>query len=71
MRYIGKKEEAIVLYKKAIAINTNLEIVYYNLAVIYYNEKQYSLAIKHCNRAVELGYKVSPEFLKLLEPYRK
>ena len=68
---IGKKEEAIVLYKKAIAINTNLEIVYYNLAVIYYNEKQYNLAIKHCNRAVELGYKVPSEFLKLLEPYRK
>lgn len=42
-----------------------------NLAVVYYAKKKYNLAIRHCDRALELGYKVKEEFLKCLEPYRK
>ncbi len=68
---IGRKEDAVALFKRAMKINPNYAEAYNNLAIIYYNKKQYSLAVKHCNRAIELGYKVNPEFLKLLEPYRK
>ena len=57
--------------EKAIEIDSNYAAAHFNLATTYYNDKQYSLSIKHCNRAIELGYKVNPEFLKLLEPYRK
>jgi tetratricopeptide (TPR) repeat protein len=67
---MGKYEEAIALYKKAIQINPDYALVYNNLAVIYYEERQYGLAVKYCDRAVELGYKVHPEFLERLKPYR-
>jgi len=68
---IGKKQEAMALYKRAIEINPNLAEAYNNLAVLYYIFNQFDLAINHCDKAVELGYKVSPDLLKLIEPYRK
>jgi tetratricopeptide (TPR) repeat protein len=70
-RDMGKKEEAITLYKKAIAINPDFAEVYNNLAIVYYNDKQYDLAVEHCDLAIKFGYKVDPEFLKLLKPHRK
>jgi len=36
----------------------------------YFKEKQYALAVKHCDRALELGYKVNPRLLKDLLLYR-
>jgi tetratricopeptide (TPR) repeat protein len=68
---IGEKEQAIKYYKKAIEIDPDNSNAHNNLAVIYYYEKQYGLAIKHCDIAIKLGHKVSPEFLELLKPYRK
>ncbi len=68
---IGKKEEAIAVFKEALRIIPDFADVHNNLAVSYYYGKQYDLAIKHCDRAINLGYEVNPEFLKLLEPYRK
>jgi tetratricopeptide (TPR) repeat protein len=68
---IGNTEEAARLYKKALEVNPNFAIAHNNLALIYYYEKQYSLAIKHCDKARELGYKVHPQFLDFLKAYRK
>ena len=67
---INKKQEAITSYKKAIAINLNYAQAHNNLSVAYYRDKQYNLAIEHCDKALELGHNIHPEFLKLLEPYR-
>lgn len=64
-------KEAIDLYKKLQNIHPDYADVYNNLAVAYYYEKQYDLAIEYCDKALGLGIKVHPDFLKLLEPYRK
>lgn len=73
LAYVGKKmyDEAIAEYKKAIAIEPNLAVACNNLAVAYYAKKEYDLAIEYCDRAIGLGYKVHPGFLKDLKPYRK
>ena len=70
-REIGEDKEAITSYKKAIELNPNNAGVYNNLSMAYFHEKQYDLAIEYCDKAIGLGYKVHPEFLKALEPYRK
>ena len=66
----GRREEAIGLYKKAININTKYVKAHYNLALLYYQNMQYDLAIKHCDRATKLGYKVDADFLKALDSFR-
>lgn len=68
---IGKNKQAIILLKKAIQLDPKLAVAHNNLAVAYYYERQYDLAIKHCDKAIELGYEVSPKFLELLEPHRR
>lgn len=68
---IGNDREALVAFNKAIEIEPAFADAHNNLAVIYYYQKQYDLAIKHCDRAIELRYSVNPEFLKLIEPFRK
>ena len=68
---IGNNRKAIAVLKKAINLNPTLGLVYNNLAIAYFQEKQYDLAIQHCDRAIKLGYEVSPKFLELLKPYRK
>ncbi|MFC1509724.1 tetratricopeptide repeat protein [Candidatus Omnitrophota bacterium] len=68
---IGDNEEAIATYKKLLEINPNYVEAYFDLSVIYFHEKQYGLAIKYCDRIIKLGFKVSPEFLENLRPYRK
>jgi Tfp pilus assembly protein PilF len=68
----GKQREALVSYKKALEINPELASAHNNLGVAYYYyTKQYDLSVKHINRAIELGYKVNPEFLELLRPYQE
>jgi tetratricopeptide (TPR) repeat protein len=67
----GMWDEAITEFKKAIALNPNFAEAHYNLAVSYYYKGQHGLAIKHCDQAIELGYKVHPALLDALKPYRK
>jgi hypothetical protein len=69
--YAGRFKEAIALFNKALAINPNLAAVHNNLALVYFYEKEYASASRHCDKAVELGFAVTPEFLELLKPYRK
>lgn len=62
--------KAIPEYIKAINLKGNYAKAYNNLAVAYYYTKKYSLSVTYCDKAVQLGYRVHPEFLKLLSPYR-
>lgn len=62
--------EAIAAFMKALESDPNLGAVHYNLALYSYALKNYELAIKHIDKAIELGVKVPSQFLKLLKPYR-
>jgi tetratricopeptide (TPR) repeat protein len=62
--------KAIPKYLKAISIKPNYAKSYNNLAVAYFYTHNYRLAVKYCDKAIQLGYRVHPEFLKLLSPYR-
>ncbi len=66
----GMLDEAISEYKQALAINPNDGSAHNNLAFAYYLKKKYKLAIRHCDRAVELGCKVHPEFIDALKSHR-
>jgi len=63
-------DEAIVEYKQAININPDYAEVHINLAVAYYSKGTYKLAITHCDKALELGYRVNPRLLEMLKQYR-
>ncbi len=67
----GMYDEAIAEFEKAIEIYPDSTEAHYNLAVIYYLEGEYDLAIEHCDTVIRLGYRVHPEFLEALEPYRE
>ncbi|OGW75826.1 MAG: hypothetical protein A2Z72_04135 [Omnitrophica bacterium RBG_13_46_9] len=69
--YLKEYDEAITAFKEALNIEPNYPVVHNNLALAYYKKEQYHLAIEHCDMAVNLGYEVHPELLKLLEQYRK
>jgi tetratricopeptide (TPR) repeat protein len=68
---IGMSKKAVKLFRKVLELSPGLSVAYNNLALAYYYDKKYDLAVKSCDRAIELGYKVSPELLVLLKPYRK
>jgi protein O-mannosyl-transferase len=67
----GKVDEAIALWNKAVGINPRFLTAHFNLAVFYFQNKQYALAVKHCDAVVNSGGKVDPGFLERLKPYRK
>ena len=66
----GMVDEAIFEYKQTLAIDPGYSEAHYVLADHYYSKKEYKLAIKHFDKASELGYPVEPEFLQALEAHR-
>lgn len=66
----GMLDEAIAQFKRALTIDPRNGETHFSLAVTYYKKKQYGLAIRHCDEAVRLGFKVHPGFLQELKPYR-
>ena len=60
-------DEAIDEFKEVLVINPNYAKAHYSLGMAYYYKKNYTLALVHCNKAIELGYSVKPGLLKLLE----
>jgi len=66
----GMVDKSISEHRKALAIDPNFADAHTNLAVSYYSKKKYRLAIKHCDKASELGYSIQPGFLEALKPYR-
>jgi len=67
----GMPDKAIKAYKNAISSDPSLAEAYNNLAIVYFMNKEYSAAVKYCDKAVVKGFQVHPQFLKDLEPYRK
>ena len=67
----GNPDKAITLCEKAIALEPTNATAHNNLAVAYYVEGEYNLAIHYCDLALKYGYKVKPELLELLRPYRE
>lgn len=70
--FYGKKmyDEAIAAYKKAIERRPGFAKAHYGLGTTYYRKGEYSLAIEHYDKAIELGSTVHPDILEFLEPYR-
>ena len=67
----GEKEKSIEAFQKVIEINPDDADAHNNLAVAYYYKGRCDLAKKHCQKAINLGYKVNPKFLKLIINCRK
>lgn len=67
----GRYKEAEALYKRELELSPSVAAIHNSLALVYYYEKQYDLAIRHCDRAIKLGHQVNPEFLSWLRRYRK
>ncbi len=68
--FYGEKnrlDEAIHQLQKAIALDPNYAKAHYNLAVAYLRKNESVPAMQHFERALTLGYKFSPEILKMLE----
>ncbi len=66
----GRLDDSIAESKIALTIEPNLADTHFNLALTYYYKGDYKSAIVHCDMALNLGYRVTPKLLKLLEPYR-
>lgn len=67
----GNYEKAVELGEKALSLEPTNATAHNNLAVAYYTLGKFELAIEHCDLAVKYGYKVKPELIKLLQPYRE
>jgi tetratricopeptide (TPR) repeat protein len=67
----GMTDDAIVTFRRALTIDPTLSETHKNLAIAYYTKKEYDLAIKHCDKAIELGFEVPNELLQSLAAYRK
>jgi tetratricopeptide (TPR) repeat protein len=71
--YLNAKQydRALSFYLQALSIDQNLPEVHNNLAVLFYYLNDYTSSMKHFNAAISLGYKVDPEFQKLIEEHQK
>ena len=74
----GSKKESLEMFNKTLellkeanAATSDIALVHTTLAEAYYYTGQYDLAIQHYDKAIQLGYKISPDFLKLLESSKK
>ena len=50
----------------AIQVDKTYAPAYFNLCRLFFDAKESGLAIKNCDKAAELGYKIPPEFLQQL-----
>jgi tetratricopeptide (TPR) repeat protein len=65
-----KLDDAILEYEKALAIDPDYAKVHYNLAITHYKKGNHTEAMKHCDRASELGVEIHQKVLESLKPYR-
>jgi len=64
---LGESEKAITAFQKVVEIDRVNGDAHNNLAVLYFYSGKLDLAKHHLNRAIELGSKVHPDFLKQLK----
>lgn len=66
----GQIDKAISIWETIVARSPNFTTAHFNLSAFYYKQGKYDPAIRHCDKVIELGGWVDPDFLKLLEPHR-
>ncbi len=67
----GMIKESIATNLSALKVGPDFPIAHNNLAIAYLENKEPAKAIRHFDRALELGYEVAPEILKEIEAHRK
>jgi tetratricopeptide (TPR) repeat protein len=65
----GRLDEAIDEYRQSLVLQEQFAGAHNNLAMAYFKKGEYAMAIRHCDRAAELGLN-NPALLKDLLPYR-
>jgi tetratricopeptide (TPR) repeat protein len=66
----GMIDESIETSLKVIEFQPDFAVAYNNLAIAYLEKGEYELAVKHVDKAAELGYEVAPEILDEIKKYR-
>ena len=66
----GMIDESIDTSMKVISIEPEFAIAHNNLGIAYLEKEEYSLAVKHLDKAVELGYEVASEIMVEIKKYR-
>ncbi len=66
----GMIDESIETSLKVLDLEPGFAIAHNNLAIAYLEKGENDLAVKHVDKAVELGYEVAPEILKEVEAFR-
>lgn len=66
----GLIKESIITNRKALELEPTFAVAHNNLAIAYLENEEYDMAVKHCDKAIDLGYEVAPEILKEIETHR-
>jgi len=66
----GRKKETIAMFRKALKAKPEYATAYFCLSKVCFYEKQYDLAVKYCDKAKELGFKIPAEFAEKLREYK-
>lgn len=64
----GLNDRALSCLQKAVTLAPGLASAHNDLAISYFSDGQKQLALKHALQAKELGAKVHPEFMSMLQP---
>jgi tetratricopeptide (TPR) repeat protein len=66
----GEIKKAIISLKKAMEIDPLEGKVYYGLSRALFADESYEEAVKYCDMALDVNYKVADEYRKKMEEYR-
>ncbi|MBU4344074.1 MAG: tetratricopeptide repeat protein [Desulfobacteraceae bacterium] len=66
----GLVKESIITNLKVLKLEPNFAVAHNNLTIAYLENEEYDMAVKHCDKAIDLGYEVAPEILKEIETHR-
>jgi len=66
----GMLDESIETSLKVIDLEPDFAVGHNNLGIAYLEKGEYELAVKHVDKAAELGYEVAPEILDEIKKYR-
>jgi len=63
----GQNSQALADYDQAVKIDPNYAWAYHNRALVYFTTEDFQKAMEELRQAQKLGYKVDPEFVKMVE----
>jgi tetratricopeptide (TPR) repeat protein len=67
----GDVQKSLAMNRKMLDLAPDFALGYNNLANVYHLLGEMEKAIENCDKALEMGFEVHPDFLKLLEPHRQ